>query len=282
MKQKVAVRAIVRDSQGRTLFLRRNGGRPSIAAKFELPGGKMIMGEQPIDALRRTLRYHTGLEAGTIQLFETLTYVDPEDKRIQYLFIVFMVGLADGSNKIKLDVGYDKYIWKKKSDLQQNVVTESTKMIIGYDNNDSYRKKHNNLQKFIIYSDGGSRGNPGPAAAGFIILDQNEDAVVDGGRYLGVQDSVYAEYAGVLLALTKARSMNLKNIELRSDSLSVVNQLNGINEAPDEFIVPLFQHIKLLQKQFVNVKFIHVRRDFNQLADGIVNKFLDKAEKSKS
>jgi mutator protein MutT len=282
MKQKVVVRAIVRDSQGRTLFLRRKGGRPSISAKFELPGGKMIMGEQPVEALRRTLKYHTNLEAGTVQLFENLTYVDPEDRRIQYLFIIFMVGLAEKDNKIVLDPGYDKYIWKKKSDLQQNVVTESTKMIIGYDNNSLYSERHNNSQRFIIYSDGGSRGNPGPAAAGYIILDQNEDVVVDGGRYLGIQDSVYAEYAGMLLALIKAKNLNLKNVELRSDSLSAVNQINGTYKAPDELIDALFHRIKSLSKQFNSIRFIHIRRDFNQMADGIVNKILDKAEKSKS
>jgi ribonuclease HI len=152
-------------------------------------------------------------------------------------------------------------------------------MIIDYDDDAPYGKKHSKLEKCIIYSDGGSRGNPGPAAAGYIIMDQNEDIVVDGGRYLGVQDSIYAEYAGVLLALIKARLMGLKNVELRSDSLSVVNQLNGINQATDEFVAPLYQRIKMLQKQFKIIRFIHIRRDFNQLADGIVNKLLDKAEK---
>jgi ribonuclease HI len=97
-----------------------------------------------------------------------------------------------------------------------------------------------------------------------------------------VQDSIYAEYAGALLALIKARSMNLKNLELRSDSLSMVNQVNGLYETPDELIAPLFHRIKQLQKQFDTIRFIHVRRSFNQMADGIVNKILDKAEKSKS
>jgi len=281
MKQKVVVRAVVRDKQGRTLFLRRSGGRPSIQSKFELPGGKMIMGEQPVDTLRRTLKYHTGLAADTIQLFDTLTYVDPEDKHVQYLFVVFMVGLGHGmNNKIVLDPGYDKYIWKKKSELQQNVVTNSTKMIIGYDEHMAYEKKHGQGEKFVIYTDGGSRGNPGPAAAGYVVVDQADDVVVDGGRYLGVQDSLFAEYAGILLALDKARRMELKNIEIRSDSLSVVNQLNGLNKTTDPLIRPIYQRILSQKKRFNSIRFIHIRRDFNNLADGIVNKLLDKAEKN--
>lgn len=278
MKQKVVVRAIVRDRQGKTLFLRRRGGRPSLVGKYELPGGKLIMGEQPVDAIKRTTEYHTGLTLDTIQLFDTFTYIDPEDKRTQYLFVVFLAGIERGGSKLVLDHGYDKYIWKKKSELQRNVVSDSTKLIIGYNEDTPYARRHNNSEKFIIYTDGGSRGNPGPAAAGFVILDYSEDIVVDGGRYLGIQDSTYAEYAGVLLALSKASKMNLRNIELRSDSLAVVNQINGVDNTVDALSRPFYQRIMALKNNFDNIKFVHIRRDFNQLADGIVNKILDKVE----
>ena len=277
MKQKVVVRGIVRDRQGRTLFLRRRNGRPSLIGKYELPGGKLIMGEQPVDALKRTMRYHTGLTLDAIQLFDVFTFIDPEDKRIQYLFVVFLAGLTRNSGKITLDRGYDKYIWKKKSELQQNVVSDSTKMIIDYDNN-SFSAKHDNKEKFIIYTDGGSRGNPGPAAAGFVIVDQSDDVVVDGGRYLGIQDSVYAEYAGVLLALNKSVKMGLKNVEIRSDSLAVVNQINGVNEAVDVLSRPFYHYIMRLKNEFNTIRFTHIRRDFNRLADGVVNRILDKVE----
>ena len=278
MKQKVVVRAIIKDKKGRTLFLRRQGGRPSLIGKYELPGGKLIMGEQPIDAMKRTLKYHTSLVASTVQLFDIFTFIDPDDKRVQYLFVVFLVGLDTYDTKVVLDSGYDKYIWKKKSELQQSVVTDSTKMIIGYDEDMPYKRRYDNKEKFTIHTDGASRGNPGPSAAGFVILDQSDDIVVDGGRYLGVQDSVYAEYAGILLAVDKASKMELKDIEIRSDSLAVVNQINGIDKIIDTPSLPFYQQIIKLKSDFNNIKFVHVRRDFNQLADGIANKILDKVE----
>jgi ribonuclease HI len=278
MKQKVVVRTIIRDEHGRTLYLRRSNGRPSIEGKFELPGGKMIIGEQPIDAARRTLKYHTGLIADTVQLFDIVAYVDPDDHRLEYLFIVYLVSLQQGSNKITLDSGYDKYIWKKKSELQQNVVTESTKIIIGLDEVSSSIRQGGNMNKFIIYTDGASRGNPGPSAAGFVITDKNDDIVADGGRYLGVQNIAYAEYAAILLAISKSYAMGLLNIELRSDSLTTVNQINGINNIPSTELIPILDRINILKTKFAHIKIIHIRRDFNKLADGVVNRILDEHE----
>ncbi|GHU08217.1 hypothetical protein FACS189431_4080 [Alphaproteobacteria bacterium] len=276
MKQKVVIRAIIKDRQGRTLLLRRRGGRPTIAGKFELPGGKMIAGEQPVDTLRRTLKYHTGLTPGTKQLFDVVSYVDPDDRQVQYLFVVYLVGLPSHNVKITFDSGYDKYTWKKKSDLQQNVVTNSTSALLGLDGKG---EGGGNSEKFIIYTDGGSRGNPGPAAAGFVIVDNNGDTIVDGGRFLGTRDSIFAEYAAVLLAMDKAKALGLNNIEFRSDSLSVVNQINGLYRVNDREVMPIYDRIKKLMKEFKTVRIVHIRRDFNQMADGVVNRVLDQSSK---
>jgi ribonuclease HI len=235
----------------------------------------MISGEQPIDAIRRTLKYHTGIEAGTVQLFDVLSYVDPDDRRLQYIFIVYLVGLKDRNDKVKLDSGYDMYVWKKKSELQRNVVTNSTKIILDMHESGSNVRQGKNTEKFVIYSDGGSRGNPGPSAAGFVIMDINEDILVEDGRYLGIADSNLAEYGAVYLALIKARSLGLKHIELRSDSLLVVNHLNNIYNNTDMRLEPIRTKIMELMKGFEHIKFVHVRRDFNTMADGIVNKILD-------
>ena len=275
MKQKVVVRAIVRDKHGKTLFLRRAGGRPSITGRYELPGGKMISGEQPIDAMKRTLKYHTDIDVGTVQLFDVLGYVDPDDRRLQYIFVIYLVGLKSKDNKIVLDRGYDKYIWKKKSELQLNDVTNSTKVILDMHDAGGNVNTQGNSEKFIIYTDGGSRGNPGPSAAGFVILDNSEDVLVEDGRYLGYADNSLAEYGAVFLALQKAKSLRLKNIEVRSDSLMVVNQLNNIYNNTDPRLEIIQERIIELIKNFDSVKFVHIRRDFNTMADGIVNKVLD-------
>lgn len=75
MKQHISVRAIIRH-EGKTLLLRRVGGRASIAGKYELPGGKLGYGEQPEDALTRRLRDGVGLTVQTAQLFDVVTYID--------------------------------------------------------------------------------------------------------------------------------------------------------------------------------------------------------------
>lgn len=277
MKQKIVVRAMVKDRQGRTLLLRRRGGRPSIEGKFELPGGKTIAGEQPIDAMRRTLKYHTGLVSETIQLFDVVTFIDPDDRRMEYVFILFLIGLPPMNKNLTLDGGYDKYIWKKKSEIQQNVVTKSTKILLGLSEKLGYGNGKN-PEKFVIYTDGASRGNPGLSAAGFVILDHNEDVIYEGGRFLGVKESSFAEYAAVLLALTKARFIGLNNVEIRSDSLATVNQLNMVNKVNDPTLHIMYDRIQKLTKGFAKIRFIHVRRDFNRLADGVANKILDREE----
>lgn len=276
MKQKTVVRAIVRDRHGKTLFLRRYKGRISIAGKFELPGGKMIVGEQPIDAMRRTLKYHTNLVPETIQLFDVITFIDPDDRELQYTFVIFLVGLPSGNNKIRLSSEYDKYVWRKKSELQRNVVTNSTNTILWLEKAERYQKgsKKNN-EKLIIFSDGGSRGNPGPSAAGFVIMNNNEDVLHEGGLFLGLMDNNSAEYVAAYLALKKALSLGYKNVELRSDSLLLVNQINGIYQIHDNN--QRFMHGKVteLTRQFDHISFHHVKREFNRLADGLVNKILD-------
>lgn len=273
MKQKVVIRAVVKDRQGRVLLLRRHGGRPSIAGKLELPGGKMIAGEQPEDALVRTLKYHIGSLPETKQLFDVVSYVDFDDTKTSYLFVVYLVALPV-STKIVLDDGYDKYLWKKVSDIQQNDVTNSTSVLLEIN---SFKRRGGNRERFIIYTDGASRGNPGMAAAGYIIFDNSGDVVIEGGQLLGVRDSNYAEFAGVYLALAKARELRLGKVELRSDSLSVVNQINGFNKIVDTEAMPIYERIQQLKKEFQAVKIVHVRRNFNQMADSLVNKILDEA-----
>lgn len=290
MKQKVAIRAIVR-KDGKTLLLRRHGGRPSIDGKFEIPGGKLEVNEQPVDALKRTLTIHTGLAPETTQLFDVISYIDSDDRDLQYIFLVYLVSLPTGDNKVTLSREYDKYLWKVKSEIQQNDVTNSTITLLSLENepiaeqeihsthikNDD--KSTTNKSMLIIYSDGGSRGNPGPSAAGFVIMNEHEDVLVEDGEYLGVMTNNLAEYHAVYMALQKAKSFGATDVDFRSDSLLIVNQMNGLFQVRNRELWPVHDRIKKLVKQFDSVKFTHVRREFNRLADGMVNKILDSKEK---
>jgi len=111
MKQLISVRALIRNDN-KTLLLRRANGRESILGRYELPGGKLGYGEQPEDALARYIKDDAGLNIQTAQLFDVITYIDHDDRDIQYTFILYLVSLGEGGNKISLSVNYDHYIWK--------------------------------------------------------------------------------------------------------------------------------------------------------------------------
>ena len=284
MNQRIAVRAIIRQDE-KTLLLRRANGRESILGKYELPGGKVEYGEQPEDALARNLQQEVGLTVQTAQLFDVLTYIDHDDRDIQYVFILYLVSLRTGG-KVSLSQNYNHYMWKKMANVHQDELTESAKLLLGISQqvvtsvnekelieNDVMETSDNS--HLIVYSDGGSRGNPGPSAAGFVVMSDREHVIHEGGMYLGITTNNQAEYHGVLLGLEKALSMGAKTVDFRIDSLLVVNQMNGVYQIKNRELWPINERIRELVTRFDKVTFTHVKREFNQLADGMVNKILN-------
>lgn len=288
MNQRTAVRAIIRKDE-KTLLLRRANGRPTILGKFELPGGKLDYGEQPEDALARHMKDEAGLIIQTAQLFDVLTYIDHDDRDTQYVFILYLVSLGVGGSTVTLSQNYDKYIWKKMSDIHQEQLTESAKLLLGISQQQIQSVKKEELiskdvvtttdvSHLVVYSDGGSRGNPGPSSAGFVVMNSQEEVIHQGGMYLGITTNNQAEYHGVRLGLEKALEMEAKTVDFRVDSLLVVNQLNGIYQIKNRELWPINERIRELLPRFEKVTFTHVRREFNQLADGMVNKILNAHE----
>lgn len=284
MNQRIAVRAIVRKDE-ETLLLRRANGRPSILGKYELPGGNLDYGEQPEDALTRYIKDDLSVNVQTAQLFDVLTYIDHDDRDIQYVFILYLVNLRQ-PDKVTLTRDYDRYMWKKVSNIQQEGLTESAKLLLGISQQKitSVEEKEvigtdvsstTDIQHAIIYADGGSRGNPGPSASGFVIMNGQEHVIHEGGMYLGITTNNQAEYHGVRLALEKALEMGVRSVDFRLDSLLVVNQMNGIYKIKNRDLWPIHERIRELMTKFDKVTFSHIRREFNQLADGMVNKILD-------
>lgn len=288
MKQKVSTRVIIKQ-EGKVLLLRRHGGRPSIRGMFELPGGRVHMNQQPEDAIRHALRIHTNVAAETVQLTDVLSFVDPDDRELQYVFIVYSASLKPTDKTIELSSEYDKYVWKKLSEIQRNELTQSTQQILGLQevpfavstpqkidvDNDAYATS---MSAAVIYSDGGSRGNPGPSASGFVIMNEAGEVVVEGGAYLGVTTNNVAEYQAVYLGLERAQEMGVRTVDFRMDSLLVVNQMNGLWKIKHPDLAIIKNRIHELADQFDKVTFSHVRREYNKLADGMVNKILDQHE----
>lgn len=128
----------------------------------------------------------------------------------------------------------------------------------------------------VIYTDGGARGNPGPAGAGVVILDG--DKKTEAKAYLGNPiTNNWAEYEAVVIALGKALEMLLRDrdIEFRLDSQLVVEQLSGNWKIKDAELKKQAQKVHRLLKDFGTVTFTYVPREENKEADRLVNEALD-------
>jgi ribonuclease HI len=129
-----------------------------------------------------------------------------------------------------------------------------------------------------MFADGGSRGNPGPSASGFVLLTMNDQVIFEGGLYLGITTNNQAEYHAVRLGLEEAKKRGVREIEVYLDSLLVVNQMKGIFKIRNRDLWPIHQNIKELVKDFKQISFTHVPRELNKLADAMVNQILDSTD----
>ena len=172
------------------------------------------------------------------------------------------------------------------SNIQQDELTDLTQLLLGIIHQEEITDKTlsktqlNDVKKtskdaLIVYSDGGSRGNPGPSAAGFVLLNSTNEVIAQGGEYLGITTNNQAEYHGVRLALEKALELGYKKVDVRVDSMLVVNQMKGLYKIKNRELWPINERIRALMEEFDRVTFTHVNRQFNQLADGMVNRTLD-------
>jgi ribonuclease HI len=132
--------------------------------------------------------------------------------------------------------------------------------------------KHDFLR---IYSDGASRGNPGPAGAGAVLLDKDGHTVERLGRFLGEQTNNHAEYQGALLGLRRAKALGASSIELLADSQLLVRQLQGRYRVKHPGLLPLYREALELLEQFSKVTLRHVPREQNREADAMSNRALD-------
>ncbi len=113
--------------------------------------------------------------------------------------------------------------------------------------------------KLIVYTDGASRGNPGHAAIGFVILRDNS-ILESGGEYIGLATNNEAEYTALIKALTKCIHYGATDVSCFSDSKLMISQLRGEWRVKSPDIKVLFNKVKLLEKELKSVEYTHVRR----------------------
>lgn len=127
-----------------------------------------------------------------------------------------------------------------------------------------------------IYTDGGSRGNPGPSACAFVVKDSNQQTVYQQGKFLGVGTNNQAEYSAVLLALEYLAALSPKPAQLNFylDSELVVKQLSGLYRIKDLKLQKLAKSVQSYLSLFA-VTYTHIPRSLNTAADLLVNQILD-------
>ena len=138
------------------------------------------------------------------------------------------------------------------------------------------------MEKIIAYTDGGSRGNPGPSGLGVYITHADGGVIAEVAKYLGIQTNNHAEYEAVLVALQtlhKKYGEDTKklSVEIRLDSQLVQRQMDGIYKVKSPELRIQFEKIKAHQKEhFPHLTFQHVYREFNKDADRLANDAMDR------
>ena len=131
--------------------------------------------------------------------------------------------------------------------------------------------------KARLFTDGGARGNPGPAAYGFVLETEDGTVLAAEGEAIGVATNNVAEYSGLVAGLRKALELHVPEVEVVSDSELLVKQMRGEYRVKNEALRALFVEASTLARRLESVEYRHVKRAHNELADRLVNEALDAA-----
>ncbi len=293
MKQRVRVVGIVRKGDD-ILLLKRSGGRVEGEPVWELPTAKISFGEQPEEAMARAIDEYLGASVETLNLKDVITFIAlAGSSRLYNLYIVYEVTIPEDS-KITLSDRYTQYKFLEYGvgGLSKMRIDDGTLSVLsielGIGNTDRNNLFNNpiagnseNVFRNVangatIYTDGASRGNPGPAGLGYYIIDENGQEVKRGGEFIGFATSRVAEYYGLKEACEQAIELGFKSVRFVSDNLMMINQMNGIYAIKNNDLIPIYNDIKELLKQFDAVAFVHVRREYNREADEQANLAIDR------
>ena len=177
-------------------------------------------------------------------------------------------------------------IWLSTHDQENKITEQDRRLAVSIDGllkegqpldeweQDTTETAHKRVK---LYTDGGSRGNPGPSASGFVLLDEDDKIIEDKGVYLGITTNNQAEYTALKLGLEEALRRQMVVVDVFMDSLLVVNQMKGSFKVRNRDLWPIHSSIMELTRQFNQVSFTHVPRELNKLADAAVNRALDEA-----
>ncbi len=252
------------------------------AGSWEFPGGHLEQDEPLEKAAKREVLEETGLILPELKYHHSGWYSYNKEQRMS---VTFSANIT--SKTVSLSSEHDEYMWVNRSnynieelaDHYRNTLDElfgSSSVLDKHKQVDD--KSTTKYDHIIAYTDGGSRGNPGPSATGYVLMDEGENVIEEGGEYIGITTNNQAEYQAVKLALQQAAKFDPKQIDFFIDSLLVVNQMNGVFKIKNRDLWPIHEAIKELSTQYERVSYTHVRREYNSSADAQVNIVLDSYE----
>ena len=276
---------------GDILLLKRAGGRMDGAEEidFELPTGKIIFGEQPEEAMARVLYENTGVQTASMQLMDVVTFTNlVGSSQLGSLYIVYEVKLGEESAIKMTSERYSSYKWTPLTDTTNLPLDEATMMVLQITSTKGVEVKPKLRQiggeqvapesdAATVYTDGASRGNPGPSGIGYYIIGTDGRELKRGGEFLGMSNSRLAEYYGLKEGIEQAIELGLKRVSFISDNLMMVNQMNGVYKVKNSDLMQVYMDVLEKLKGLESYSFTHVPRSQNSEADAEANRVIDEA-----
>ena len=255
MKQRIRVVGLVHEG-GDVLFLKRNMGRIEEAPVWELPTGKIRFGEQPEEAIARTFDEYLGASFESLKLIDVVTFMAVAGaSRMSNLYIIYEIIMPEGVKLLPAD-RYTAFRYVPLSGLSGLKLDEASRSVIeieaGRGQKTDYRSVANGA---TVYVDGASRGNPGPSGIGYYIVGEDGHVLKQGGEFIGFATSRVAEYYALKEGLEQALALGLKQVRFVSDSLMLINQMNGVYPVKNVDLVPIYNDVRKLLMQFEAVAF---------------------------
>lgn len=281
MKQRIRVVGLLRKDEG-ILLMKRRTGRSSEPVFWELPTGKIKFGEQPEEAMSRTVLEYLGMGVKKVELRDVVTFLAFSGaSQMANLYIIYELTVKETA-KIKPSERYSAYKFAKIEEFSKLRVDEASAAVMQLEGEKgavsglevNYRETVNGA---TVYVDGGSRGNPGPAGIGYYIVGENGEVLKRGGEFIGFATSRVAEYYALKEGIEQAIELGLKSVKFVGDNLMMINQMNGIYKIKNRDLLPIYADIrKLLAENFEAISFVHVKRELNREADIEVNRAIDR------
>ena len=264
--------------EGKALIVRRSKEQKYFPDHYELPGGKVEFGEDLGEALVREFKEETNLDVEVGESLRSFSWItdDGEEHVTEFVYKVS----AKNVDNLTLSKEHSEHKWVQRSGLEglkiDPEIMASLDMVLPEVDDQATTSE----ETLHVFTDGGSRGNPGPSASGYVIMTTKEEILEEGGEYLGITTNNQAEYLAGKLAVEEAKKFNPTELNFFIDSLLVVNQMNGAWKIKNKELWPVHQAIKDLVAEYEKVTFKHVRREYNTLADEQVNIVLDSRKES--